>query len=62
VERFDDQRSAVTVAAAVDVGSSLTVMLFGKKVQDVILSTPHKMRDYFSRAEPQARVLVATNR
>ncbi len=64
VERFDDEHSVVTVAAAVDVGSGLTTLLFSKKVQDVILSTPHKMRDYFSRSEPQARAraLVATNR
>ena len=62
VERFDDQRSAVTVAAAVDVGSSLTIMLFGKKVQDVILSAPHRMRDYFSREEPVADSMVAVNR
>jgi hypothetical protein len=65
VERFDEDHSVVTVAAAVDVGSSLTTLLFGKKVQDVILSTPHKMRDYFSTfssAEPRARALVAANR
>jgi carbon monoxide dehydrogenase subunit G len=62
VERFDDERSVVTVAAAVDVGSGLTNLLFGKKVQDVILSTPHKMRDYFSRTEAQTRALVASNR
>jgi hypothetical protein len=62
VERFDDEHSVVTVAAAVDVGSGLTNLLFGKKVQDVILSTPHKMRDYFSRSEAQStRALVATN-
>jgi hypothetical protein len=27
-------------------------MLFGKKVQDVILSTPYSMRDYFARLSP----------
>ncbi|HEX4334762.1 MAG TPA: hypothetical protein VH062_02545 [Polyangiaceae bacterium] len=63
VERFDDERSVVTVAAAVDVGSSFTIFLFGKKVQDVILATPHAMRDYFSRAEPPAGApVVAANR
>jgi hypothetical protein len=63
VERFDDERSVVTVAAAVDVGSSFTIFLFGKKVQDVILSTPHSMRDYFSHAEPAAGApMVAANR
>jgi hypothetical protein len=63
VERFDDEHSVVTVAAAVDVGSSFTIFLFGKKVQDVILSTPHAMRDYFSHAEPRAGApMVATNR
>jgi len=62
VERFDDDRSAVTVAAAVDVGSGLTTLLFGKKVQDVILSTPHVMRDYFARSETTARAMFAENR
>jgi hypothetical protein len=48
VERFDDRHSLVTVAAAVDVGSGLTAILFGKRVQDVILSAPVTMRDYFA--------------
>jgi hypothetical protein len=62
VERFDDRRSLVTVAAAVDVGSGLTTLLFGKRVQDVILSTPYVMRDYFARMEPSAHpTLVAQN-
>ncbi len=62
VERFDDHRSLVTVAAAVDVGSGLTLFLFGKKVQDVILSTPHAMQDYFARADVSgAPRLVAEN-
>jgi hypothetical protein len=63
VERFDDKQSIVTIAAAVDVGSSFKVMLFGKKVQDVILSTPHAMRDYFARAEQSSGApFVAVNR
>lgn len=62
VQRFDDKRSLVTVSAAVDVGSGLTRMLFGKKVQDIILSTPQVMRDYFARPEASARAsLVAQN-
>ena len=62
VERFDDEHSVVTVAAAVDVGSGLTELLFGKKVQDVILSTPYKMRDYFATSEPKLGTpLVAAN-
>jgi carbon monoxide dehydrogenase subunit G len=51
VERVDDHRSMVTVAAAVDVGSGLTAMLFGKRVQDVILSAPASMRDYFAHVD-----------
>jgi hypothetical protein len=51
VERFDDRRSLVTVAAAVDVGSGLTQALFGKRVQDVILSAPVVIRDYFARID-----------
>jgi len=54
VEAFDDKRSLITVAAAVDVGSDFTNLLFGKRVQDVILSTPYAMRDYFARTEPGA--------
>lgn len=63
VERFDDKRSLVTVAAAVDVGSDFTNLLFGKRVQDVILSTPYAMRDYFARTEPSSdhTGLVAEN-
>ena len=51
VERVDARHSLVTVAAAVDVGSGLTAMLFGKRVQDVILSAPVAMRDYFARRD-----------
>jgi hypothetical protein len=51
VERFDDARSLVTVASAVDVGSGFMAMLFGKRVQDVILSAPNVMRDYFARVD-----------
>lgn len=62
VERFDDKRSLVTVAAAVDVGSDFTNLLFGKRVQEVILSTPYAMRDYFARTEPgSASGAVARN-
>jgi carbon monoxide dehydrogenase subunit G len=63
VERFDDKRSLVTVAAAVDVGSDFTNLLFGKRVQEVILSTPSAMRDYFARTEPSSSHtgLVAQN-
>jgi carbon monoxide dehydrogenase subunit G len=50
VVRFDEKRSLVTLGAAVNVGSGLTEMLFGKRVQDVILSTPYAMRDYFARS------------
>jgi hypothetical protein len=39
----------------VDVGSDLTNLLFGRKVQDVILSTPRVMRAYFARADVRAR-------
>jgi len=62
VTPFDDERSAITVAAAVDVGSGLTHALFGRRVQDVILSTPYAMREYFGggRAE-QPAALVAHN-
>lgn len=64
VEPFDAKRSLVTVAAAVDVGSDFTTLLFGKRVQEVILSTPYAMRDYFARTEPAASStpgLVARN-
>ncbi|HEX7670794.1 MAG TPA: SRPBCC family protein, partial [Polyangiaceae bacterium] len=51
VEPVDDKHSLVTVAAAVDVGSGLTAVLFGKRVQDVILSAPVTMRDYFASTD-----------
>jgi len=53
VQRFDEHRSLVTVAAAVDVGSDFTNMIVGRRVQDAILSTPRLMRDYFARTEPR---------
>jgi carbon monoxide dehydrogenase subunit G len=62
VERFDDRRSVVTVAAAVDIGSGMTSALFGRKVQQIILSTPGVIRNYFAQAEPSDRTpLVAEN-
>jgi carbon monoxide dehydrogenase subunit G len=62
VERYDATRSIVTVAAAVDIGSGVTQFLFGKRVQDVILSTPYVMRGYFTRAESSnASAVVAQN-
>jgi carbon monoxide dehydrogenase subunit G len=62
VERLDDRHSMVTLAAAVDVGSGLTAALFGKRVQDVILSAPVTMRDYFADADrPPQDSVVARN-
>jgi carbon monoxide dehydrogenase subunit G len=62
VERFDATRSVVTVAAAVDVGSDITQMLLGRRVQDAILSTPSLMRDYFAHtAAPAIDPVFASN-
>jgi carbon monoxide dehydrogenase subunit G len=62
VTRFDAERSEVTLAAAVDIGSGLTHALFGRRVQNVILSTPHAMRAYFHGAETSdATAAVAQN-
>lgn len=61
VEAADDHRSVVTVAAAVSIGSGFMDLLFGKRVQDVILSAPVVMRDYFANKEAPGRALVAKN-
>jgi hypothetical protein len=62
VASFDEGRSLVTVAAAADIGSGLTHALFGRRVQNVILSTPHAMREYFRGGGPhEPAALVAQN-
>jgi len=61
VDREDDTHSIVTVAAAVHLGSGLTELFFGRRVQDVILSAPFVMRDYFAGTEPVRAALVAQN-
>ncbi len=51
VEAFDDSRSLITVAAAVDVGPGLVRMLFESRIQRLVLDTPRHIRDYI---EPRA--------
>jgi len=51
VERFDDNRSLVTVAVALDVGPGLVRMLFEDRIQALVLSTPRHIKDY---VEPRA--------
>ncbi len=58
VRRFDDRRSVVTVAAAVDIGSGLPALFAGKRVQDIILSAPRVMRNYFARRDGDTPGLV----
>jgi hypothetical protein len=58
VERFDRQRSLVTVGVAVDVGSGLVRFLFADAIQNVILSTPNRVRQYTERRESERAALA----
>lgn len=55
VEPFGEGKSLVTVAAALDLGSGLTSLLFSNAVQRSVLSTPRRIRDY---VEPRALALL----
>jgi hypothetical protein len=55
VEPFGNGESLVTVAAAVDLGSGLTSLLFSNAVERTILSTPRRIREY---VEPRAFALL----
>jgi len=55
VEPFGNGRSLVTVAAALDLGSGLTSMLFGGAVQRTVLGAPRQIREY---VEPRAFALL----
>lgn len=45
VRQFDDERSLITVAVALDVGPGLVRMLFEDRIRDIILATPSRIRD-----------------
>lgn len=51
VQPFDATRSLVTVAVALDLGPGLARMLFEGRIQNVILATPARIRDFI---EPRA--------
>jgi hypothetical protein len=55
VEPFGEGKSLVTVAAALDLGSGLTSLLFSAAVERSVLSTPRRIRDY---VEPRALALL----
>ncbi len=55
VEPFGDAESLVTVAAAVDLGSGLTSLLFSNAVERTVLSTPRQIRQF---VEPRAFALL----
>jgi hypothetical protein len=55
VEPFGQGESLVTVAAAVDLGSSITSLLFSSAVERTVLSTPRQIREY---VEPRAFALL----
>ena len=57
VRSYDKRRSLISVAVALDVGSGLVRMLFERRIQQVILSTPDQMRRVIERDAParQAR-------
>jgi hypothetical protein len=58
VERFDRERSLVTVGVAVDVGSGLIRFLFADAIQNVILTTPNLVRQYTERRESERAALA----
>lgn len=51
VQPFDAARSLVTVAVALDLGPGLARLLFEGRIQDAILATPGRIRDFI---EPRA--------
>jgi len=55
VEPFGAGRSLVTVAAALDLGSGLTSLLFSDAVERTVLSTPGQIRNF---VEPRALALL----
>jgi hypothetical protein len=55
VEPFGKGESLVTVAAAVDLGSGITSLLFSSAVERAVLSTPWQIREY---VEPRAFALL----
>ena len=55
VEPFGEAESLVTVAAAVDLGSGLTSLLFSNAVERTVLSTPRQIRQF---VEPRAFALL----
>jgi hypothetical protein len=55
VEPFGEGKSLVTVAAALDLGSGLTSLLFSDAIQRRVLSTPGRIREY---VEPRAFALL----
>ena len=55
VEPFGEGKSLVTVAAALDLGSGLTNLLFSNAVERTVLSTPRRIREY---VEPRALALL----
>jgi hypothetical protein len=44
VSPLDESRSLITVGVALDVGSGVVRFLFEKRIQDLILSTPERMK------------------
>jgi hypothetical protein len=56
VEQFDKSRSVVSVAVALDMGPGIGRMLFERKIQALVLSTPWHIREFVEpRALAQAR-------
>jgi hypothetical protein len=44
VSRLDESRTLITVGVALDVGPGVVRLLFEKRIQDLILSTPERMK------------------
>lgn len=46
VEPYEDGRSLITVATALDVGSGLVRLLFERTIEQLIMATPTRMKHY----------------
>lgn len=50
VEPHEDGRTLITVATALDVGSGLVRLLFERTIEQLILATPTRMKEYMEAA------------
>jgi carbon monoxide dehydrogenase subunit G len=59
VTALEGRRSLVTVGVALDLGPGLIRMLFERRIQELMLTTPQRMRDHIERDAAAPRVAAA---